>query len=91
MTSESLSPGPSPSEFSPEKAAEWLRQSGVPDEAWPKIAEFGLSNHWNRTLVDIALGDKTVDVNEHFEQLFGDEEHGPKRIENLHKDLNNNY
>ena len=84
------SPNPDPSIFGPEKAAEWLRQSGTPDVAWEHIATFGLSNHWNRTLVDIAMGTETYDVNERFRELFGNEEHGPKRIENLFDDLNRN-
>lgn len=91
MSNESLQPAEDPSVFSPEKAAEWLRSSGVPDEAWEGIATFGLSNHWNRTLVDIALGTETYDVNERFIVLFTNEEHGPKRIENLFDDLNKNY
>jgi hypothetical protein len=89
-SSEPDMPDDNPAIFSPDKAADWLRKSGIPDDMWPHIAEQGLSNHWNRTLVDVALGAETVDVNERFNELFGDEPHGPQRAENIRRDLSKN-
>jgi hypothetical protein len=79
-----------PAIFTPEKAADFLRKLGYPDEYWQDMLDTGLSNHWNRVMARIALDNMPMDVNVVSDEMFGNEEHGPMRKENIRASLNKN-
>jgi hypothetical protein len=81
MTITSSVPRGYPKFVSPDEAAYSLRNSGIPEEIWPRITTEKTYSHLTRMLIDIALGTETVDVEAHFQKLFGEEDHAPERVQ----------
>lgn len=74
--------------ITPEQARDMLRGLGIRDEDWQEIVNSGLHNHTNRALIHIASGSEPKDVDQVFDELFPDDEHGPRRKEVLNEQLN---